>query len=72
MMEEIESRRVLLGVMMEATDSGACPSDLLLTKGGEKSGALGRHVSALASRNALWRVVSMMNFEDVNCDLGSN
>ena len=57
---------------MEGTDSGACPSDLLLTKGGGRSGALGRRVSALASRKALCRVVSMMNFEDVNCDLGSN
>lgn len=70
--EEIEPRPVLLGVMIEGTDSGICTDDtvdFLLTKEGSgRSRALGRNVSALASRKALWRVVSLMNWVDVKCE----
>lgn len=43
---------------------------LLMEDGSGRSGALGRNVSALASRKALCRVVSLMNFGDVNCEFG--
>lgn len=68
--EETQQGPALIG---EATASGVRPSCLLLIREGSgRSGALGRYVSALASRKALCRDVSLMNLEDVSCDLGSS
>lgn len=57
--------------LAEGTDLSVRPSDLLLVEEGTgRSGALGRKVSALASRKALCKELSLMNLEDVRRDLG--
>lgn len=58
-------------VVVGGSDPGVWITDLLLTgEGSGRSGALGRKVSALASRKALCKEVSLMNLEAISCDLG--
>lgn len=59
---------LVMEVMTGGADAGGRSSGSLLIEDGRgRSGALGRKVSALASRKVLCKVVSFMNLEAVSC-----
>ena len=59
--------------MIGGAEAGTQCSELLLIEGGSgSSGALGRKVSALASRKALCKEVSLMNLGTISRGLGPN